>query len=310
MFDIIGPHSDRYYTHGTQFTALSCATSAPRFLATPLGWISPRGAKEKSQGTGESDWRVRAGLSAGQNIYTPENIDLADPDPNDRPYAGWAYVGGTALTYSKDKLITIEVQVGLVGPSALAGDAQNKVHEIIDANPALGWPHQLSDEVAFVVIGEHRWKPAPGKLGEAVEFDRAFDASVAVGTVRTALSGGATLRLGWGLKDDFGAPRVRPGPSTAAFFGGQGLSIYAFAGASAQLVARDIFLDGNTWQDSPRVDKRWFVPEAQAGLVARWGAVRVSYSQIWRGEEFKGQQGHTEFGSLSVTVVPLALLAR
>ncbi len=69
----------------------------------------------------------------------------------------------------------------------------------------------------------------------------------------------------------------------------------------ARLVARDVFLDGNTWVDSPSVDKWPLVGEGTAGLALRWFGLRLAYTYVWRSEEFHGQDGHTEFGSLNLT---------
>lgn len=297
MIDFVGGHTDRYYTSGQQISLLSPDREGARLLRAVAPGLLARMAITEGN-------HARYGFSLGQKIYTPERLDLHQPDPDDRPYAGWAYVGATALAYRDDQLTTLEVQLGVVGPSALAGEAQNAVHRIRKGALAQGWEYQLKDEVAFVVTAERLWRSELVDLGP-LSFDRTFDAEVSLGTVRTALGGGVTVRLGRGLRADFGAPRIRPSPSPAAFVSGEGRgSLYAFAGVNGQLVARDIFLDGNTWQDSASVDKRVFVPELQAGLVARWRAVRISYTYVWRDEEFVGQNGHTEYGSLSITIAP------
>lgn len=64
---------------------------------------------------------ARGTLGIGQQIYTPEAIHIATPDPNDRPYAGWLYLSAGGVAYDDTNLTAVELQVGLVGPSAHGG---------------------------------------------------------------------------------------------------------------------------------------------------------------------------------------------
>lgn len=301
MFDYVGPHTDRYYTHGTQFAVVSPPIRGESLpFATRLRLVKPED-------------EVRAGVVFGQNIYTPESLTITDLDPRDRPYAGWLYVGPTVVSKTASELNALELQVGLVGPSALGHVAQNKVHDLIEAARFEGWSDQLRDEVAFVLMGERMWAPEvlAGSETGGWALDQTDHAGFAVGTLKTSLSLGTTFRIGRGMDGDFGAPRIRPAPSGAAFFRNErDWAGYVFAGGEARLVARDIFLDGNTFQDSPRTDKRPLVFEAQAGVSVRWKLFRFSYAHVWRSEEFVGQRGNQEFGAFSISLTPGGGLTR
>ena len=61
---------------------------------------------------------------------------------------------------------------------------------------------------------------------------------------------------------------------------------------------RDITLDGNTWQDSPNVDKKFFVPAAGVGMSVGNRRIQASFSYVFLGKEFKGQQQYEKFGSI------------
>jgi hypothetical protein len=76
-----------------------------------------------------------------------------------------------------------------------------------------------------------------------------------------------------------------------------GFSIYG--GGVANLVLRDITLDGNTFTDSPRVDKNLFVPVAGIGMVIGNRHFQASFTYVFWGEEFKGQQGYSKFGAIT-----------
>jgi len=82
--------TDRYYTSGIQFDWRSASENPPPWLA----WLVSRPSFLFPEG-GTPRW----GLSAGQNIYTPGDTERRNPDPRDRPYAGWLF-GGVSLVSS------------------------------------------------------------------------------------------------------------------------------------------------------------------------------------------------------------------
>jgi hypothetical protein len=298
-----GTTTDRYYTHGTLLSFVSKCEPMSAFgkLEQFVGF--------RAHPRREARW----GVALGQNIYTPEDIVAADPNPNDRPYAGWAYVAPSMVIYTPHSASILELQLGLVGPSAAADLVQGNWHDAIKIARAQGWTHQLKDEVAFVVFGERRWVTDAIKIADSpvaglgdIEADVTGRAAVALGTVQTSIAGGLDFRIGQGLGADYGPPRIRPSLAGASFFNrpDHQFSWYLFGGVEARAVARDIFLDGNTWVDSPRVDKEPVVFEAQAGVVATFfRRVRFVYSYVVRSEEFAGQVTPSRFGSVSLSVV-------
>jgi hypothetical protein len=71
-----------------------------------------------------------------------------------------------------------------------------------------------------------------------------------------------------------------------------------FFGLEGRAVARNIFLDGNSFADSRSVDKKYFVGDANAGITVTYGRLQLSYTLNWRSEEFRGQDGGSLFGAL------------
>lgn len=65
------------------------------------------------------------------------------------------------------------------------------------------------------------------------------------------------LRLGQRLPLDYGPPRIQPSLPGSGFFvpPQDRFGWYLFAGVEGRAVARNIFLDGNTFRDSRSVDK-------------------------------------------------------
>lgn len=289
---IIG--TDRYYTAGQRIVWVSRSGPNHWFL-NPLGFLGTKG----DQSTQRWGWEL------SQNIYTPENIHIATPDPQDRPYAGWLSLGAMVVSHTPSEQNTVEVQLGVVGPSAFGEQAQNGLHRIRNIRPALGWSHQLKDEPAVLITREDRMKPLHFSLINGVDglgVDLTPMSNLQVGNVQTSAALGGGLRFGWDLPDDFGPPRMRPGPSGAAFFDGDGPGGYVFLNGDLRAVAHDIFLDGNTLRSSPSVTRIPLGWEFETGVVFRaWGS-RITYTYVRRSREFTHQRTPDEFASISVTL--------
>ncbi|MBB5696088.1 lipid A deacylase LpxR family protein [Muricoccus pecuniae] len=285
--------SDRYYTNGLLLTWRSPSADLP--------W--PLDALDRGLSSLTGPGALRWGLSFGQNFFTPEDKTRRIPDPRDRPYAGYLY-GAASLVRTTERTQTLaEVQLGVVGPSALGEFVQNNYHDLLNIKNAEGWDRQLKDEPAATLLLERRWRiPLGTPLGGGLAAEAIPVLSGAVGNVQTYAAAGALLRIGDGLEADWGPVRIRPALAGSGFFQPrQDFGWYVFAGAEGRAVARDIFLDGNTWRDGPSVDKRLLVADAQAGAAVLWRGVRFAYTHVLRTEEFYGQRGRQSFGSLSVS---------
>src|SRR5690606_3724327 len=63
----------------------------------------------------------------------------------------------------------------------------------------------------------------------------------------------------------------------------------------------DIFLDGNTFEDSHNVDKETFVGDFVLGANLIYGRWKLSYSHVLRTKEFVGQDDSQKFGSVTLS---------
>lgn len=283
--------SDRHYTNGLKAAWLS-SENIPAWLHR-LGNYLPFFS---------SDSRRRYGISVGQSIFTPEDKDSTAVVSNDRPYAGWLYAGFAMTADSGNQLDTFELNVGVVGPHAQGEWMQNNFHSVIGSDNANGWDNQLHDEFGAVLYYEHKWRGLLETSRGGLGVDVTPHVGGALGNVYTYAAGGATLRFGQDLPADYGPPRVRPALAGTGFFNpSAGFGWYLFAGAEGRAVARDIFLDGNTFGDSPSVDKEPFVADLQAGIAVTIKTVRLAFTQVYRTREFEGQSGPNTFGAFSVS---------
>jgi hypothetical protein len=284
--------TDRHYTNGIALDYTTAPQDTPRWLAQFAHGL-PFFA---------SDGDVRTDYQLAQNIFTPSNTSLVTPDPTDRPYAGYLYFGLGLLSNSDTHLDQAQLQLGVIGPASLAEDSQNWVHGIIGDAKAAGWPHQLRDEPVANIFYERSWKLIPPRSLFGVFFDFEPHAGFALGNAYDYINAGAMLRAGINLPDDFGPPRLEPSLPGSNFFEPNGaLSAYVFGGVDGRVVGRNIFLDGNSFQPSPSVDKRILVGDVQVGAALQLGGARLSFTHVFRTKEFGTQPSADQFGSVNLS---------
>lgn len=295
--------SDRHYTNGLKLSYLS------REHAT---WndASWRGALVRRLPLmHRPETRKSFGFALGQSIYTPLDITRNPPDPTDRPYAGWTYLELTFSSKSSTVIDTWSFQAGIVGPHSYAEDVQRWIHEWLnDARPA-GWDAQLADEPGFNLVFERKSRAFALARRDPFGADVVPHFGISLGNVQTYLNAGAVARVGWNLPNDFGIDLIRAAGGSGPVDGRDlrrrrngAWSIFVFGGVDGRAVARDLFLDGNTFQsDSPRVDKEGLVGDAYYGVGIIWRHWQLTYTHVSRSPEFEGQVGRTSFGSVTVS---------
>ncbi len=299
--------TDRHYTNGLKISFLGTTrlNESPGFVRR-VTRLLPTLRHDASR---ES---YKVGVSLGQNIYTPGDTQAAIPDPRDRPYAGWLYGSFDFQAKSPDgeMLRMVGIDFGVVGPAALGREFQNGFHDVIGVPRANGWDYQLKNEPGLVLTWERRHRLLRLDLDDSKNFstDLIGRYGLSLGNIRTNAAAGLSARIGWRLPRDFGADLIRPSGGDEA--PARATSIYFFASGETRAVARNIFLDGNTWRDGPSVDKRPLVADLNAGLVFRFpaklGSIRglqLAYIQNYRTKEFYGQFKRDVFGSISLSVL-------
>ncbi len=297
-------NTDRNYSNGIKLGYFSRPVSED----TGWGWMAHNlfGADTADQ--------VRYGVAVGHSIFTPEDRLATEPLPDQHPYAGWLY-GEFAVTISSNRaelrggrltfrrLETFTLQAGIVGPAANGEWVQNNFHDLIDDDRLLGWDNQLENEPGFVLSYDRKFGALVQEPILGVGFDLTPSVGFSAGNVLTQAKAGVTMRVGMNLRENqaFGPPRVRPSLAGDGFFSGTNpFSWYLFAGVDGRAVARNIFLDGNTFRDSLSVDKKPFVADFQVGAVVQIKRVQISYTYVTRTEEFETQTDRQQFGAVNI----------
>jgi hypothetical protein len=99
-------------------------------------------------------------FALGQNIYTPVDTDAYGLIEDDRPYAGWLYLGVGVVW--KDEVVrnSLVLDIGVVGPWSYAQETQRMIHDLRDFDHPNGWDNQLGNEVGFTLAYERMWAAA------------------------------------------------------------------------------------------------------------------------------------------------------
>jgi len=296
--------TDQHYTNGLKFSWLS---------ADLVDWGQKGWRKtlvESLPFVNRPDGQKNIGFAIGQNMYAPRNIEVPNPDPTDRPYAGWSYLELAFISKTQSIADILSIQVGLIGPHSLAEDSQRIIHKWTASAKPRGWAYQLRDEVGVNVIFERRWRLYARALYQILGIDLVPHTGVSLGNVQTYANAGGMLRLGFNLPSDFGVQLARPGsvggtptddldPRVALH---RNFSLFTFGAVDGRAIARDIFLDGNTFRDSRSVNKEPLVADLSAGIGLIAGRWQATYTQVRRTREFKTQQDkYDKFGSVTVS---------
>ena len=298
--------TDRHYTNGTGI-AVQWQSDVTDGLVGAIPSIGDEFAREM-RGTS-----FGAGVMLSLNMYTP--ADISDPEPiyDDRPYAGWTYVGFIAQRANRAGSIPvfehIELDVGDVGATGQAGKVQRWVHERYGAQSPEGWDYQIRDEFGFDYRYQRRWRI--NLMGDSAGHGAAVqvipEAGFTLGSVHINAGAGALLRAGWNLPDDFGPGSMRFASDFTRSFAnsGRGIGGYVFVRPTGSVVAHDSTIDGSFFQSSPvQGASQTLVGALQLGLAIQFlGHFEVSYSQTYLTHEFVGQTTKDAYGALNITAI-------
>ncbi|HKP75662.1 MAG TPA: lipid A deacylase LpxR family protein, partial [Longimicrobiaceae bacterium] len=267
--DLFAPHRIGYKAPDWEYTA-----------GTRLSWTSAGGRWwARPLGHAADSARLRTTWELGQEIYTPRH-DAPEPIPGERPYAGWLYTSLAAEAARPGLTRRATVQLGVTGPPSLAQPVQMEIHRIGGFKEPEGWAHQLAFEPGIIVrYGETR-TVAGDVLGADGEIGPEWEA--ALGNVLTGARAGLRARI-------------------------THRGLYALGSVRGEWVAHSLFLDGNTFRAGPRVAKRPFVAQAEAGAGVSLGRVGLEYRAVFRGKEYETQESPHSWGSISLVLSPRRL---
>ncbi len=297
--------TDRYYTSGVKLSWSSpdLAQLSDTPYASPLLPLF-----DAIPYINEKGFQKNLVFAFGQNIYTPDNTESFKPITSDRPYAGWLYLGMGIVWKNAEVRNSLVLDIGVVGPASYAQETQRLVHDLRGLDHPNGWDNQLHNELGLTLVYERLWRWPKHERRSGLDWEILPHAGAAIGNVQTFANLGAELRAGLNLPDDFGTPAIGPAATTSTPVDGHiaadrsqfDLGLYVFGRVDGRVVGHNIFLDGNTFGDSPSVGHNIFVADISVGVAVNYKNTKFAYALVYRTKEFSDQQFAQVFGTVSL----------
>ena len=286
--DMFGIFTDSQYSSGEKFNLTYHVDKPTNFLYDYL--IS----NEK-----KSD--VFLTFSIANQLYTPKDLKETELIEDDRPYAGWTYFEAVIHKSNEDSLNSIGLKVGAIGPSSYGEQIQNTIHALLDVGLAEGWKNQIGNELGVNLNYSYKLRYAPQPFLGWIESAFIPYTEIDLGNVSTQASLGVFIRVGYNIPKDFGLSTLDNGvDSSIPVYKDQMLSLekdFSFSfnfTTSGSAVAKDIFLDGNTFSDSHSLQKNPFVAYLGVGASLRYKALSVDFMNTMNTKKAKDAQGYNQ----------------
>lgn len=132
---------DKDYTGGLSLVVTGPgAADHPLSLDAALSFIDTTTGLESA-----ADAPVLQGFEAGMTVFTPEDIETADPLTGDRPYASLVFISNTRNRPQPEagRSVVTTLTLGVLG-TKLPGELQGTFHGVTHSKEARGWNNQVS----------------------------------------------------------------------------------------------------------------------------------------------------------------------
>ncbi|AQS37329.1 hypothetical protein Sps_02171 [Shewanella psychrophila] len=249
------------------------------------------------------DGSYTVSYSIQQGMYTPTNLEEESLIVDDRPYAGVLIWQAKLRQFDKNVATSLIIDVGVVGPAALAEPTQTAIHSVISATMANGWDNQINNEPVFRVGSEYVKRLADFPLSDSIVSDLNFYAQAGIGNLRSDVSMALIFRLGSGLDETFSlvSPTASHSANPYTLVSGHGFYWQVFMSLHGRYVLNDITLNGNTFEDSHSVDLIHEQNQFSLGFAMRWESWGVLFSTLRGSKQFDDQQDDTNFAAVSIS---------
>lgn len=316
--------SDESYTQGIQLGFTFAADSTPSLLARPMVWACDLLASIASD---RNKFLGSATVFMGQHLFTPGSLSEPNLIVDDRPYAGWLYVGtrlgivqplqsdAPARRGWRDLTHTLELQIGITGRRANGEWVQREFHKLINDNDLpKGWDNQIPTEVGLFARYKLQGRYHLAIIGEpglSLMVDAIPETDLALGNIQTYAGAGGVIRVGRNLGDP-PSPVLTPSATESRNRSCGRVIVqieecYLFIGIRGTASAYNAFLDGTMFHESHSVDRESFFYDLIWGARVRFMKMQFDYTWTRRSKEFspmplkaENADGHHDYGALNV----------
>lgn len=227
--------------------------------------------------------------SVYQFMYTPDDIEVAEPQVDDRPWAGvlgYEFLATTTNIFH-ETFYAVGIQLGVTGEYSLVEETQKAVHKVVGSRTPQGWDNQLPAIPAINLLYVYKLKH-----WHTFNTDMTYSLAGSLGVV-TRGTAGAYYRLGWNVPNDF-ILHSEPVPHTVS----SPWSLYLFSGANASIIGYNYYLDAS----ESTVDKEFILVEGTLGGAIQYKNLKVRAMMVSRTKEYVQEDNTKPFGVISVVL--------
>ncbi|MGB9893653.1 MAG: lipid A deacylase LpxR family protein [Candidatus Saccharicenans sp.] len=302
-------NQDDGYTNGVQLMWVSPAlednnqSSFLHFLRQlNLKFLGPVKAASRLNPKIDEEER-RASLSLIQAMFTPDCLTEKELIPDDRPYAGLLYASLGLVKLSQRKQDSIGFSAGVVGPWSLAGTIQRWLHKTYGWTYPEGWENQLKNEPILEIWFSRLWTLiSPRVPSHGLKTMIKAGTGGQVGNLMTAVQAVLDIKLGLNLKPQMETFTSAPFFNQLLTDRASRTSVYAFLRLEGRAVARNLLLEGNTFQSSPKVEINHLYGQLTAGLAYQSKQAAVLFYWVIPTREFVGQKYRDPYFGLTFSI--------
>lgn len=232
----------------------------------------------------------------GQQIYTPYKATVETTAEHDRPFAGYLFGSfGINSFYKTNEVLQFSAQIGVLGPSSLAEETMEIIHDIYGFRKADGWRYQISEAFALNFEGNYI-KYLGGDTSN--KFDISWVNNAKIGTVFTDFSTGLYGRIGFQPLTDLVNSVAFGGNFNDANSSLNNVSeFFIFIKPTISYVAYDATIEGSFLNDDSPItyDVKPFKFMTEVGIRFTANRFNFGYSAIFHTKKLKNNTKKPSF---------------
>jgi len=229
-------------------------------------------------------------------IYTPKNIEIAENQPKDRPWACTTAIFYDTIAREGIELVKYGIELGVLGPAAGGKIEQTEIHRLIGATIPQGWSNQVPNELSLDLYMT-RYLPF-GKINHdlwSAQLDMPYGGTI--GTTYDNLQMGLSTKIGYNIPPNCLNECISPKVAKAVPF------IYLLADSNGKYVFNNATLGHSFFRNRNNKWNRTLihgVTEWDYGVCAGWKNFAITYLLCQRSEEFVGQPEEMKWGMIKL----------
>ena len=238
-------------------------------------------------------------------LYTPQDFENPNLILKDRPYAGYMYLQSGLYQSLNNNLTSLNIQVGIVGPSSQMESVQKLIHSLIGSPDPQGWEHQIKDELIFQLnFSQKKYYNLDNIFGLNYSSSILPEYGIELGNASTKIYTSALFRWGKNTPQDYGAYVIdntnysKISLKSEEIYKSKKWRYYINFSLKANAIAKNIFLDGNSYKESHSVKKNNFTLDVGYGLSFAYKDFSIDYIRRHTSKEFKTQEKLYSYGTL------------